>query len=90
MNKIAETRPRVSSNCSTPFNERTGPEIPIMFSPDQMPAKVEQLTNSGIGPEFYIPEVIQKGHGCIFQKAYGACKQEYGKQIRPTFFHAFI
>jgi hypothetical protein len=51
MNKIAETRPRVSSNCSTPFNERTGPEIPIMFSPDQMPAKVEQLTNSGMGAE---------------------------------------
>jgi len=51
MNKIAETRPGVSSNCSTPFSERTDPEIPIMFSPDQLPAKVEQVTNSGMGAE---------------------------------------
>ena len=36
-----ESSLQVSSNHPTPFAERTNPEIPIVFSPDQMSAKVE-------------------------------------------------
>jgi hypothetical protein len=34
------------------YNQRTqDPEIPIVDSPDQMPAKIEQISRSGMGSE---------------------------------------
>jgi len=37
-----------SSNCPTPFFKRTHPQIPIVFSPDQMSTEIEQIADSSI------------------------------------------
>lgn len=36
----------ISSNYPFPFGQRTGPKNPIVLSPDEVPAKIEQITNS--------------------------------------------
>ena len=37
-----------SSYRPAPISERTGPKIPIVFSADQMPTQVEQVTDGGM------------------------------------------
>ena len=34
-----------SSNCPAPFSERTHPEITVMLSPDQVPAKISAMNH---------------------------------------------
>jgi len=41
----------VLSNRPTPFCERTDPQIPIMFGPDQVPPKIEQIGNGGVSTQ---------------------------------------
>jgi hypothetical protein len=36
-------QPQVSSNCPTPFSERTDPEFPIVLSRHQVPTQIEQI-----------------------------------------------
>ena len=40
-----------SSNRPTPLSERTNPEIPILYRPDQMPGQIEQIEDSSMATQ---------------------------------------